>query len=353
MSVMNRIRKNVPHIKRNVELLFNNTGQCVKVISCTLCICYFFSFFEKSKVIFGVTPGYVFPPSFWLWTPFTFCFFESHLWQVLLDIAVVAVCGKLIEPLWGELQLLVFFAIVNIGVGLSCAVFYYILYIFYTSTLLLFEVHIHGLAGYLAGVTVAVKQIMPDSPVLDTPVGRITNRNMPLYSVFISLVLWIVGLVDGTKPTMVISGVLTSWTYLRFYQRHSNGTRGDMADNFSFANFFPVVVQPPISVLSNSIYGMLVKAGICRKTVRRVDIASAPTGITVVLPGIRSHDMDRRKLLALKALNNRLVDNTKEAAKPNNVDAEKKDSVVISIGDNELAAQTSLLNNSMAPNKMT
>lgn len=237
MSALNKIQKNIPHIKRNINLLFNNTGQCIKVISFMLSICYFFSFFEKSKVIFGVTPGYVFPPSFWLWTPFTFCFFESHLWQVLLDIAVVAICGKLIEPLWGELHFLIFFAIVNIGVGLSCAIFYYTLYVFYKSTLLLFEVHIHGLAGYLAGVTVAVKQIMPDSPVIDTPVGRITNRNMPLYSIFTSLAFWIIGFVDGTKPAMVISGVLTSWIYLRFYQRHSNGTRGDMADNFSFARY--------------------------------------------------------------------------------------------------------------------
>lgn len=64
---------------------------------------------------------------------------------------------------------------------------------------------------------------------------------------------------------------------------------------FFFISFFPVFIQPPISVLSNSVYSIFVKAGICRKTVRRVDIASAPTGITVALPGIRSLDMDRRK----------------------------------------------------------
>lgn len=64
---------------------------------------------------------------------------------------------------------------------------------------------------------------------------------------------------------------------------------------FFIYSFFPVIVQPPISMLSNSVYSIFVKAGICRKTVRRVDIASAPTGITVALPGIRSLDMDRRK----------------------------------------------------------
>jgi len=237
MSVFNKVRKNVPHIKRNTELLFNNTGLCIKIISCALSVCYFFSYWSRSSTLFGVTPGYLFPPSFWLWTPFTFCFFESHLWQVLLDVAVVAVCSKLIEPLWGELQLLVFFAVVNVGVALACAVFYYVLYMFIWDPELLFSVHVRGLAGYLAGVTVAVKQIMPDSPVLDTPAGRINNRNVPLFTIFVALILWFVGFVDGTKPTMVISGVLTSWIYLRFYQRHTNGTRGDMADNFTFARY--------------------------------------------------------------------------------------------------------------------
>jgi hypothetical protein len=30
-------------------------------------------------------------------------------------------------------------------------------------------------------------------------------------------------------------GLLSSWVYLRFYQHHSNGTKGDMAESFSFA----------------------------------------------------------------------------------------------------------------------
>lgn len=235
MSILNKIRKNFPHLKHNTELLFNNTGPGMKIISCMLTVCYFFSFWPTSSTTFGVTPGYLFPPSFWLWTPFTFCFFEAHLWQVVLDIAVVAVCGKLIEPLWGELQLLVFFAVVNVGVALACAAFYYVLYMFTWNPELLFSVHVRGLAGYLAGVTVAVKQIMPDSPVLDTPSGRINNRNVPLFSIFVALLLWCVGFVDGTKPAMVVSGVLTSWIYLRFYQIHTNGTKGDMADNFTFA----------------------------------------------------------------------------------------------------------------------
>lgn len=33
------------------------------------------------------------------------------------------------------------------------------------------------------------------------------------------------------------SGIVFSWTYLRFYQRHTNGSRGDHAENFNFARY--------------------------------------------------------------------------------------------------------------------
>ena len=42
-----------------------------------------------------------------------------------------------------------------------------------------------GLAGYLAGVSVAVKQAMPDHVLYRSPLGKITNRNIPLLGKFI------------------------------------------------------------------------------------------------------------------------------------------------------------------------
>jgi hypothetical protein len=47
--------------------------------------------------------------------------------------------------------MLTFFLMVNTGVAVLCAVFYYLLYMFTFNTDLLFKVHIHGLSGYLAG----------------------------------------------------------------------------------------------------------------------------------------------------------------------------------------------------------
>lgn len=152
-----------------------------------------------------------------------------------MDVVTVGLCGKLIEPLWGQMEMMTFFAISNIGVAATSTVYYLILYTCTSDPDLLFSVHIHGLAGYVAGVSVAVKQIMPDLVLVKTPLGKLSNRNVPLTVFFLSLLFWAVGLLDGTYPTMFLSGLLTSWIYLRFYQHHSNGSRGDMADYFTFA----------------------------------------------------------------------------------------------------------------------
>lgn len=195
----------------------------------------------------SVTPGYFWPPHFWLWTALTHCFLEIHWWEVLVDIVTIVLVGKLIEPLWGTMEMALFFLIVNTGVAVVAAVFYYVLYMATFNTELLFEVHIHGLAGYLAGVSVAVKQAMPDHILFRSPLGKITNRHIPLICFLFSFIMWAIGLVEGSYCTMFGSGLIISWIYLRFYQLHANGCRGDTAESFSFASFFPNVMQPPIN----------------------------------------------------------------------------------------------------------
>ncbi|NXE55245.1 TM115 protein, partial [Casuarius casuarius] len=97
---------------------------------------------------------------------------------------------------------------------------------------------------------------------------------------------------------------LSSWVYLRFYQRHSRG-RGDMSDHFAFATFFPEILQPVVGLVANLVHSILVKVKVCRKTVKRYDVG-APSSITISLPGTDPQDAERRRQLALKALNERL-----------------------------------------------
>jgi membrane associated rhomboid family serine protease len=182
-----------------------------------------------------ITPGLFFPPHFRIWTIFSSFFLEFHFWEVLIDIATLVLCGKLIEPLWGQIEMLTFFGVVNISVGIAASAFYLFLYSFLFNPELLFSIRIHGLSGYIAAVTVSVKQVIPDQVVFRTPITKITNRNVPLLLLLVAVLLYVVGLLEGTYPVMFGFGLVASWVYLRFYQHHSNGSKGDMADSFAFA----------------------------------------------------------------------------------------------------------------------
>lgn len=235
MAVFRSFSRNIPYLRQQFCALLGNTSTSVKFICGVVLLGYGFAYSREAVKVLSVTPGYLIPPSFWLWTVFTFCFLELHFWEVLVDIVTVGLCGKLIEPLWGQMEMMTFFGIVNVSVAVISTTFYFILYMCTFNPDLLFTVHIHGLAGYIAGVSVAVKQIMPDLVLVKTPLGKLSNRNVPLTVFFLALIFWLVGLLEGTYPTMFLSGLLVSWVYLRFYQYHSNGTRGDMADYFTFA----------------------------------------------------------------------------------------------------------------------
>lgn len=168
---------------------------------------------------------------------------------------------------------------------------------------------------------------MPDHIIYRSPVGKITNRNIPLACFLLTFVMWAIGLVEGSYCTMFGSGLIISWIYLRFYQLHANGSRGDSADSFSFASFFPNVLQPPI----NACFGLLVRLRICKKTVRRYDMGSGSSGgpaISISLPGVDNHDTERRRQIALKALKDRLskTEQNSEANKWPSLDQEDETS---------------------------
>ncbi|KAK3864816.1 hypothetical protein Pcinc_029531 [Petrolisthes cinctipes] len=268
---------------------------------------YGLSFSETAVEVLSVTPGYLLPPTFWLWTAFTHCFLEVRLWQVCVDLVTLGLCGKLIEPLWGSFEMVLFFLLVNVCVAFISALFYLIIYMCTFNPEVLFSVQINGMAGYIAGLSVAVKQIMPDHVLLHTrtPLGKISNRHVPLCLFLTALILYVCHLLEGLYTTMIGCGIAVSWVYLRFYQVHSNGTRGDMAETFAFSCFFPTVLQPPIQVVGDWVFACLVRARVCRRTVRRYDVG-APSSIAISLPGMDPHDAERRRQKALRLLSARL-----------------------------------------------
>lgn len=142
-------------------------------------------------------PGNLLPSTFAIWTAFTFCFLEIHIWEVIIDIVCVTLCLKLIEPLWDQLMIMTFFAVTNISVSChnyvasnycitKCVIisqvaalsslYYLFLYSLTKNTEILFDVKIHGLIGFLAGLCVAIMLVMPNLLIARTPFGNFTNR---------------------------------------------------------------------------------------------------------------------------------------------------------------------------------
>ena len=229
------IQKNLPFLKSQFSAALGNSSVVVKFVCVSVFFCYFISFSHDALPYVTVTPGYVLPPNFWVWTYLTHSFMEFHIWNVIVDISVLVLYGKLLEPLWGALEMLIFYLLVNFGVAVLTSMVYVVIYLVTRNEVYLFGTYIHGLAGYLAGFSVAVKQIMPDHMIINSPFGKLRNRHIPVLLLIIAIIVRLVGGVDGPFPIMWGMGILVSWTYLRFYQKHSNGNRGDMAENFTFA----------------------------------------------------------------------------------------------------------------------
>lgn len=156
---------------------------------------------------------------------------------MLADIVVVFLYGKLLEPLWGALEMVIFFTVVNLSVVGLTTVTYLIMFLVTQDPDYLFVTSMHGMAGYLAGFSVAVKQTMPDHVLISSPFGKLRNLHVPLLLLVAAALARIIGAVDPPFPIMFVWGSFVSWVYLRFYQRHSSGSRGDMADTFGLSRY--------------------------------------------------------------------------------------------------------------------
>lgn len=121
-------------------------------------------------------------------------------------------------------------------------------------------------------------------------------------------------------------GFVASWVYLRFYRispivdaastGDSSILRGDASDTFSFAAFWPDLVQPYIEGLADAVYTGLVSFKILTPfTAEDVNAGNVQASVRSggdVLPSLlnrpsgRRDEAERRRALALRALDQRL-----------------------------------------------
>ena len=169
---------------------------------------------------------------------------------------------------------------------------------------------------------VAFSQLVPAHTVtLFKGVLSLRVPKFPLLYIGIVTVLALTPLLTIASLFLAVTGLFTSWTYLRFFKTvfpdldssQPASMRGDASESFAFAEFFPGPVKPLVAALSDQVFGALVAMRICTPfSAADVSAASAGSGHHLLqrgaaqAPGGVRAEAERRRALALKALDQRL-----------------------------------------------
>ena len=222
-------------LRRNALSVSNECSIYSKTI-CFGFICFYgLSFLPSSVKYLAIGPGYLLPPNMWLWTLLTFSVFEQHIWNVMINIATVFLVEKMLLPLWKWRELLKFCLVVNLFSVILTVITYYFIYVFTFKISALYDTYIHGLSALFAALTVAGRQQMGENIIFALPLGNLRNKHLPFCLVSFTLILAVFRIIEATYLLLSVYGILVSWIYLRFYQKHKTGGHGDFSDEFTFA----------------------------------------------------------------------------------------------------------------------
>lgn len=184
-----------------------------------------------------------------------------------------------------------------------------------------------------AGFLVALKQLVPEHTVsLFKATIRIRVKHFPALFTLANIIS---GPLLGTDTALWLSlfGFLTSWIYLRFFRVSELGgeagdgiatggetpatLRGDASDTFAFVAFFPDFVHPVLAPVCEGVYAALVQARVLTPfssaavEAGNQSAQARSEGLPSIMTstaggGGRRAEAERRRALALKALDQRL-----------------------------------------------
>jgi hypothetical protein len=137
----------------------------------------------------------------------------------------------------------------------------------------------------------------------------------PLIYLGVVTLLALTPILSVASVLLAFIGLLTSWTYLRFYKTvfpdldlsQPTSMHGDASETFAFAEFFPNPVKPVVAAFADQIFNILVTMKICTPfSQAEVSAAHGNNFISRSAPGGVRAEAERRRALALKALDQRL-----------------------------------------------
>lgn len=273
---------------------------------------------------------------FYPWTFITSTFVERNIFTLTVNGLAVAFGGRYLERAWGSKEFAMVVLITAIIPNLI-AIPVYVLWAGITGEKERALTQISGGIALQALFLCAFKQLVPEHTV-SVFKGFVKMRVKHFPAIFL-LVNTLSGPILGTDVAAILAwvGLITSWTYLRFYKRQPDlsgtstsgeGLRGDASETFAFAMFFPDVMQPPVAAFSNQVYNVMVAIGVCTpfsmediESGNQQAAARGEAGLPSLLNnagrgrgGGKREEAERRRALALKALDQRL--NAVSAGRP-------------------------------------
>ncbi|KAI1493062.1 eukaryotic integral membrane protein-domain-containing protein [Biscogniauxia mediterranea] len=252
---------------------------------------------------------------FYPWTFVTTTLVENNIFTLAIAGVTLYHGGRYLERAWSSREFAKFLLVVSLIPNVLC---FLVLVAFFTVTRneRWTLTTIAGTIPLQISFLVAFSQLVPAHTVtLFRGVLSLRVPRFPLLYIGLVTILTLTPLLTSASFFLAIFGLVTSWTYLRFYKTifpdldssQPTSMRGDASETFAFAEFFPGPVKPFVAAFTEQIFNVLVAMRICTPF-SQADI-SAAQGNTFLQRsahgGVRA-EAERRRALALKVLDQRL-----------------------------------------------
>ncbi|PCH33974.1 DUF1751-domain-containing protein [Wolfiporia cocos MD-104 SS10] len=249
---------------------------------------------------------------FYPWTFLTSALVETTIIELIFTLLVIPASLRYLERLWGAVELLKFIAVSITVSNVIAFGLNWLEYMVLKNPLFLYGQQYHGQMALQIAVLVAFRQIIPEHQVQLFGVLKARVKTLPMAYVTFSTVMCILGF---QCPFIVIQfGWLVSYIWLRFYKKNavdlSGGPLyGDRSETFAFVTWFPPFIHGPITLLGNTAHSLASRFHLIPSS-GDIEAAYAP------LPGGARAEAERRRAMALKALDQRLAGGVASPSQP-------------------------------------
>ncbi|KDQ63280.1 hypothetical protein JAAARDRAFT_53505 [Jaapia argillacea MUCL 33604] len=244
---------------------------------------------------------------FYPWTFVTAGLVETNLIELAVTLLLVPASLRYMERLWGTIETLKF---ILVSIAIPNIISFVLNWIEFVATknadLFLYGMQYHGQMALQTAVLVAFTQIIPEHQVQIFGIFRARVKSLPMAYVTLSTVLCLIGL---QCPYILIQfGWLAAYVFLRFYKKNTGdvmgggSTYGDHSETFAFLIWFPPFVHKPVTLLANTIHSLATRFHLIPSAGPDLE-----AGGYAPVPGGARAEAERRRAMALKALDQRMA----------------------------------------------